>query len=128
MLESIPGVTMNDEDFSFSKLILRLRERRGWSLRRASAVAGVSSAYLSQLESGRAAPPSPRILDRLARAYEFQYEELMRAAGHLVSDTQEQVLRLGDRSYTLSELTPDDQIRLAAFLDMLTRRPQGNEQ
>ncbi|HEY7465290.1 MAG TPA: helix-turn-helix domain-containing protein [Dehalococcoidia bacterium] len=41
----------------------------GLSLRKAAAKAGVSAAYLSQLEAGAVREPSPRVLYGLAKAY-----------------------------------------------------------
>jgi transcriptional regulator with XRE-family HTH domain len=114
---------MEKKALPFSGLLLQLREERAWSLRQAATVAGVSNAYLSQLESGRAGPPSPRILERLARAYDYSYGELMRVAGHINTgpEYQDSVLRLENRTYEISALTPDEKARLAEFLDALTQ-------
>ena len=43
----------------------------------------VSNAYLSQLENGKIAKPSPHILHALAGAYHIPYERLMERAGYI---------------------------------------------
>ena len=63
----------------------QLREIRGYSLREVEKATGVSNAYLSQLERGDAAKPSPDKLARLAQFYEVSYEQLMVLAGYLGS-------------------------------------------
>jgi transcriptional regulator with XRE-family HTH domain len=63
----------------------QLREIRGYSLRQVEKATGVSNAYLSQLERGDAAKPSPDKLARLAKFYEVPYEQLMELAGYLGS-------------------------------------------
>jgi transcriptional regulator with XRE-family HTH domain len=63
----------------------QLREIRGYSLRQVEKATGVSNAYLSQLERGDAAKPSPDKLARLAKFYDVSYEQLMVLAGYLGS-------------------------------------------
>ena len=53
------------------------------SLKKVEKAAGVSNAYLSQLERGRRNPPHPDILKRLAKVYEVPVTELLSAAGYL---------------------------------------------
>lgn len=43
----------------------------------------VSNAYLSQLENGKIAKPSPQMLYSLAEAYRISYQNLMERAGYL---------------------------------------------
>jgi transcriptional regulator with XRE-family HTH domain len=61
----------------------QLREIRGYSLRQVEKATGVSNAYLSQLERGDAAKPSPDKLAKLAKFYDVHYEQLMELAGYL---------------------------------------------
>lgn len=65
------------------ELLHRLRVEKGVSLRTVERETGVSNAYLSQLESGKAEQPSPHILHKLAGYYGIHYSRLMEAAGHL---------------------------------------------
>ena len=59
------------------------RETQGLTLRGAGKKAGVSNAYISQIETGAITTPSPHILYKLANAYKVSYEMLMKAAGYL---------------------------------------------
>src|SRR5713101_3105994 len=60
-----------------------IRKQRGLSLKKVEKAAGVSNAYLSQLERGRRNPPHPDILKKLAKVYEVPLTELLSAAGYL---------------------------------------------
>ncbi len=59
------------------------RKERRLSLKKVEGLAGVSNAYLSQLERGRRNPPHPDILKKLAKVYEVPINELLAAAGYL---------------------------------------------
>ena len=48
----------------------------------------VSNAYLSQLENGKIAKPSPHILYALSTALEVSYEGLMERAGYIVKSRE----------------------------------------
>jgi len=63
--------------------LLNVRKDRRLSLKKVEQLAGVSNAYLSQLERGRRNPPHPDILKKLAKAYEVPLNELLDAAGYL---------------------------------------------
>jgi len=43
----------------------------------------VSNAYLSQLENGKIAKPSPNVLHSLAKVYDVPYAKLMEHAGYI---------------------------------------------
>jgi transcriptional regulator with XRE-family HTH domain len=62
----------------------------GLSLRKAAAKAGVSAAYLSQLEAGAVREPSPRVLYGLARAYASGLPAVKAPLGE-VKEVEEQV-------------------------------------
>ncbi|HYY58560.1 MAG TPA: helix-turn-helix transcriptional regulator, partial [Pyrinomonadaceae bacterium] len=70
------------------EMLRRLRMEKGVSLRTVEKETGVSNAYLSQLESGKAEQPSPHILHKLAGYYGVHYSRLMEAAGHLKSEDE----------------------------------------
>jgi transcriptional regulator with XRE-family HTH domain len=59
------------------------RKDRRLSLKKVEKLAGVSNAYLSQLERGRRNPPHPDILKKLAKVYDVPVNELLAAAGYL---------------------------------------------
>jgi len=68
---------------TFGPYLKRLRRTKRLSLKQVEGAAGVSNAYLSQIERGIRKPPHPDILQRLAKAYEEPVEELLEAAGYL---------------------------------------------
>lgn len=83
----------------------RLRLQKGLSLREVQERAGVSNAYLSQIETDRRPAPSPRFLRRLAELYEIPVEELMYAAGYL--DRPRPLASDVDRAYRYAVSDPE---------------------
>jgi transcriptional regulator with XRE-family HTH domain len=92
-----------------------LRELRGKkALRDISKITGLSHTYISDLEKGfkhgTKAPINPSFdtLKRLSKAYNYDYDKLLKAAGYIDHDS---VLKEGGEKYKASEelmLTPDD--------------------
>jgi transcriptional regulator with XRE-family HTH domain len=75
----------------------RLRESRKLSLRQAAKQAGISSAYLSQVEAGKRGQrkkneeyfgPHPQILKKLAELYHISPSDLFARAGYLGDNAQ----------------------------------------
>lgn len=81
----------------------------------------VSNAYLSQLENGKIAKPSPHILYALSIALEVSYEALMERAGYIV--------KAGERAdgskhgkaatFAIDNLTADEEKALLEQLSFL---------
>ena len=69
MQEREKGNEASGRDSDLGGYLRITRTLVGLSLRKAAAKAGVSAAYLSQLEAGAVREPSPRVLYGLARAY-----------------------------------------------------------
>ncbi len=97
------------------------RELTRLSLRSAATQAEISSAYLSQLESGSIKNPSPHILFRLAELYSVSYADLMRLAGYVLpnSSTPEPTRQVGSLELALRSRTPlsdDERSALAEYL------------
>ena len=67
----------------FGEYLKMLRERAGLSQESLAEEADISSAYISQLETGRRNPPTPDVLRRMAPALGVPYTVLLQAAGHL---------------------------------------------
>jgi transcriptional regulator with XRE-family HTH domain len=60
------------------KTVLKaLREDRGWTMAKLAKEAGVTDAYIAQLETGKRNNPSLVILKRLARALGVPVTELL---------------------------------------------------
>jgi transcriptional regulator with XRE-family HTH domain len=60
----------------------RLRHHEKLSLRDVQARTGISNAYLSQLETGKAESPAPPVLQKLASLYGVPYDDLLTVAGY----------------------------------------------
>ncbi|GAP64078.1 hypothetical protein ARMA_2501 [Ardenticatena maritima] len=67
----------------FGLYLKTLRERAGISQEALAEEAGISSAYISQIESGQRNPPSPPILREMAGPLGVEYPVLLYAAGYL---------------------------------------------
>lgn len=67
----------------FGPYLRELRRHRDLSLKQVERAAGVSNAYLSQIERGLRKPPHPEILKRLAKVYDVPPNDLLIAAGYV---------------------------------------------
>jgi len=121
--------TMGDEtsvesagQSKLGRLLQHYRELRKLSGRRAATAAEISSTYLSQLEAGAIKDPSPRVLYRLAQAYEAPYLDLMRSAGYVVPNDKNRSRSAGASDpweialRSTSPLTEDERDALAEYL------------
>jgi transcriptional regulator with XRE-family HTH domain len=71
-------------DAAFGDYMRQIREEAGFSLRQAAEVFGTSFSYLQRLEKGPGArhrPPTMRLIEKVARAYGRDLDEVMHAAG-----------------------------------------------
>ncbi len=99
----------------------RLRKRRGLSLERLAALAGVSRAMLGQVEAGESAP-TISFLWKVARGLDVRFADLLgeEAAGDVVlltADTSK-VLRSSDGGFESRALFPFDKHRRAEFYEL----------
>lgn len=75
-------------------MLKKIREEKGLSLREVAKRSGLSHSYINSLEKGEhpntKAPinPTPDILKRLAAAYNYDYIDLMEAAGYVVVEDE----------------------------------------
>lgn len=111
----------NPADQNLGPYLRKARDDCGYSLRRVEAETGgeVSNAYLSQLESGKIAKPSPNILYALSKALNVEYDELMLRAGYIsnsASRRTEGAKRPRDRKYVIENLTADEETELLRYL------------
>ena len=106
-----------------SRLLKSVRQSVSLSLREVEKRTGISNAYLSQLENGRTANPSPHVLAKLSRVYNVAYPQLMQAAGYPeVLPERNPTLRLATLT---SNLNAQEQRELEFFIrDLLARREQ----
>lgn len=103
--------------------LAKIRGLRGISLRQVEKETGISNAYLSQLENGKAENPSPHVLLQLAEFYCVPYESLMEAAGHLqpkdtTKESQKSVSGV-QAALMSTPLDEDEQEKVAEFVEFL---------
>lgn len=81
----------------------------------------VSNGYLSQLESGKIAKPSPHVLHALSLALSVDYETLMKRAGYILPTAQSVKGPTPGRAETFAiyNLTADEEIQLLDYLSFL---------
>ncbi|NPV80828.1 MAG: helix-turn-helix domain-containing protein [Firmicutes bacterium] len=68
---------------AFGRYLKKLREDRDMSIRQLALRSGVSSPYISQIETGARGVPRPEVLKKLARGLRVPYMELMKVAGYI---------------------------------------------
>jgi transcriptional regulator with XRE-family HTH domain len=86
----------------------------------------VSNAYLSQLENGKIAQPSPNVLNTLADLYGIEYMTLMQLAGYLPAATARSAESRHGRVATFAEhnLSQEEEAELIKYLQYLrTKKP-----
>ena len=106
-------------------LLADLRKAKRLSLREVEEATGraVSNAYLSQLENGKIAKPSPNVLHDLADAYGVPYESLMEKAGYLrPAETARGLRRRRLAAFSIDDLTPEEEEELLKYLAFLRSR------
>src|SRR5688572_21546610 len=86
-------------DESLGALLRRLRTEQGFSLRVVETKTGISNAYLSQVETGKAENPSPHLLKKLADLYKGSYDTLMRIAGYAPAGSTQRDVFLSHRAH-----------------------------
>lgn len=99
------------------------RERRGknLTLRAVQEKTGISNAYLSQIENGKIDSPSPNVLFKLSKLYNFSYERLLSLAGHPLPSTVP--LKISSRlNNTIEDLSDDEKERVFEYIRFLKSR------
>lgn len=116
-----------------SRLLMELRGNK--TLREVAEKAGISHTYLGVLEkgidprSGKQIKPSTDTLERLAKAYKYPYEKLLKAAGYLYNDDNkstdaelEDFLRNSNVKFNGAPLDDEDKEDIIGFLKMVWKR------
>jgi len=115
-----------------AELLYQARYKKKLSLRQIQRTAGISNAYLSQLETGKIANPSPHFLQKLADLYGLSHEAVMIAAGYVPQSERPRDLflshRSSDKEFVRSlageiEATPFEGRNLRVWLDEAEIRP-----
>lgn len=110
----------------FGKHLRELRIKRGLSVRRLAQMAGVSNAYVSQVETGSRRVPSPRILKRLAEPLGIAPDELLDIAWQVSSPRLKwpqttidisELLKQGNLTFGGFPLSSEDVEKLRGYLE-----------
>ncbi|MGJ7531262.1 helix-turn-helix domain-containing protein [Variovorax sp. GB1P17] len=108
---------------TLGQYLASIRQDRKMSLRQVEEVSSkeVSNAYLSQLETGKIAQPSPNVLNTLSEIYGIDYVQLMELAGYLSPSAAREATQRHGRLATFAEhnLTPDEEGELMKYLQFL---------
>lgn len=113
-----------ESDETLGTHLARLRAASGLSLRQVEEATDkeVSNAYLSQLENNKISRPSPNVLHALAHVYKSSYEDLMRRAGYITSDSDSSSGRRGRAAaFAIQDLTPDEEQALIDYLGFIRK-------
>lgn len=115
---------------NFGLYLKSLREGKRLSLRGVEEATSkdVSNAYLSQLENGKIAKPSPHILHALSIAYSEDYTRLMERAGYLSPTPATSTSKKHGRAATFSidNLSPDEESELLEYLTFIRNKRKDN--
>lgn len=87
---------------TFGEYLRNLREKKGYSIRQLALYSGISNSYLSQVEQGKRGIPKPEYLQKLAKALEIEYDDLLAAAGYRVKP-QIDTLQSSNKQISLEE-------------------------
>lgn len=108
---------------SLGPFIKKARQDRNMSLRDVEEATGkeISNAYLSQLEGGKIAKPSPHILYTLASSLGVAYESLMERAGYIVPAAKrtEGTKHGKAATFSIDHLSADEETALLDYLNFL---------
>jgi HTH-type transcriptional regulator, competence development regulator len=102
-----------------------VRADLGVSLREMERRSSLNSGYLSQLEQGKIAHPSPAVLRKVADAYGLRYEEVVAWAGYAPTDaepvSQNRAVALRALE-SLGEPTKEELAALTAVVNLLKQQ------
>ena len=113
-----------------ARYLSQVRDIKKLTLREVEEATGkqVSNAYLSQLEKGKIAKPSPNVLHALASVYNVAWDTLMEKAGYIVEVGGAEVLRSSKgpgkttrNAIANEELSDEEEGKLLEYLAFLRR-------
>lgn len=113
---------------SLGQYLASIRLDRRMSLRQVEEASGkdVSNAYLSQLENGKIAQPSPPILNVLADIYGIDPMQLMKLAGYLPGKAAAVTASGGQRMlFSEHNITDEEEVELLDYLKFLRSRKRS---
>jgi transcriptional regulator with XRE-family HTH domain len=104
---------------SLGKTLKDARESIPLTLRQVEEAAGISNAYLSQLENDKIKKPSANVLYKLATMYNVQLDVLLAAAGIIQEAPSVTNNLAGNAALSAEQLTPKEEEQLLKYLKFL---------
>jgi len=105
---------------SFGLYLRTLREGKKMSLRGVEGATKkeISNAYLSQLENGKIAKPSPHVLYTLAEVYGADYSKLMKRVGYISPSAEKNKDKKHGKAaaFSIENLTHEEESELLKYL------------
>jgi transcriptional regulator with XRE-family HTH domain len=122
---------MSHNEEPLGKYLRKSRQASGLSLRAVEEATdrAVTNGYLSQIESGQVARPSPNILFSLASVYGIDYADLLLKAGHRVPRASVPRARgtvAGLPLRALQDLTDSERSELLDYIAYLRSKRRGS--
>lgn len=110
--------SMKKQNQTLGDFLQSAREGKGLSLRAVEKAAGISNAYLSQIESGKIQQPSPIHLYKLSELYGISYADVLGLAGYPIplQDDESSLSALESR---LGPVTQEEEDALADYLEFI---------
>jgi transcriptional regulator with XRE-family HTH domain len=104
---------------SLGQTLKDARELIPLTLRQVEEAAGISNAYLSQLENEKIKKPSANVLYKLASLYNIELNSLLAAAGIIQESTDAKSKLLNSAALSAEKLTTAEEEQLLKYLKFL---------
>lgn len=108
-------------------LLADARRRRKLTLRAVEESAGISNAYLSQMETGKVGAPSPVVLHKLSELYGLSYATVLQEAGYPVPEESRETDSATRLAARVGDTTREEEDALVEYLMFLRSRRQGGD-
>ncbi|WP_216636293.1 MULTISPECIES: helix-turn-helix domain-containing protein [Bacillus amyloliquefaciens group] len=89
---------MSEEKFSLADYIYRLRTERNLKQNELAKRAGLTTSYISQIESGKRTNPSPKTMEKIAQALSIQTRDVIKVLDFTSGENPINNLRMFDVS------------------------------
>jgi transcriptional regulator with XRE-family HTH domain len=106
---------------SLGKTLKDARELIPFTLRQVEEAAGISNAYLSQLENDKIKKPSANILYKLSCIYRIELSELLYAAG-IITEEDNALKAIRGTGSLINNLTSEEKEQLLEYLKFLRHK------
>jgi HTH-type transcriptional regulator, competence development regulator len=109
---------------SLGETLKNARELVPLTLRQVEEAAGISNAYLSQLENNKIKKPSASVLYKLATLYNVDLDSFLASAGIIEEYTPKQRELLKTISLSAGKLSEEEEEELIKYLKYLRSKPK----